>query len=182
MTQAVTHVLVPIILLSLFRDIFFKGKKKEKFPLHYVLIGGIAGLIPDIDVAAYYILSFFGFTLNEVHRTFSHNVFIVLIFIILGFAAFMFNIRNNTLGKHHLRIDWIFYSISFGVLIHLLLDATVSGIIMPLYPFSHYALGSNMINLLPVAWRESFIPSLDAVLLVLWLSYMEIKHKISDFI
>jgi membrane-bound metal-dependent hydrolase YbcI (DUF457 family) len=182
MTQAVTHVLIPIILLSLFRDWLFKGKNKEKFPLHYVLIGGVAGLIPDLDVAAYYILSFFGFTINEVHRTFSHNIFVVLIFVILGIFCLGFNLKNKQLGRHHLKLYTIFYVISFGVFVHLLFDFLVAGIIMPFYPLSSYAIGLNIINYLPEAWRESFIPSLDAVLLVLWLVYMEIKHKISDFI
>jgi len=182
MTQAVTHVLVAIIILSLFRDIFFRGKKKEKFPLHYVLIGGIAGLIPDLDVAAYYILSFFGFTLREVHRTFSHNIFVILLFIFLGILVFIFNMKNNNIGRHHMRLDWIFYVISFGILTHLVLDFLVAGIIMPFYPLLSYSIGLNIIRFLPDAWQGSVIPSLDAVLLVLWLIYMEKKHKISDFI
>lgn len=180
MVQAVTHVLVPLILLSLFRDFFFRGKGKEKFPLHYVLIGGIAGLIPDLDVAFYYILSFFGFTLNEIHRTFSHNIFIILIFLLLGFIFVKY--KSTTLGRHHLKLSNIFFVISFGIFIHLILDWLVVGTIMPLYPFSNYSIGLNIINYLPSAWRASFIPSLDAILLVLWLIYMELKHRISDFI
>lgn len=182
MPQAVTHILIPIILLSLFRDIFFRGKRREKFPLHYVLIGGIAGLIPDLDVAAFYVLSFFGFTLNEVHRTFSHNIFVVLFFIILGIFALGVGFKNKELGKHHLKLHFIFFIIAFGVFMHLLLDYLVAGAIMPFYPFLSYSMGINLINFLPSAWRNSFIPSLDAVLLVFWLIYMEVKHKISDFI
>ena len=81
MPQAVSHVLIPVILLSLFRDYFIKDK--SRFPLHYVIIGGAAGLIPDIDMAVYYVLSFFGFTVQEIHRTFSHNIFVVILFILL---------------------------------------------------------------------------------------------------
>jgi membrane-bound metal-dependent hydrolase YbcI (DUF457 family) len=180
MVQAVTHVLVTIILLSIFRDVFFKGNKREKFPLHYVLIGGIAGILPDIDVAAYYILSFFGFTLNEVHRTFSHNIFVILLFILLGLLFMGF--KNKELGKHHLKLSNIFFVISFGVFMHLFLDALVAGVILPFYPFSSYYIGFNIIRFLPDAWESSFLPSLDAVLLVLWLVYMEVKHKVSDFI
>ncbi len=181
MTQAVTHILVPIILLSLFRDIFFKTKsQKEKFPLHYVLIGGLAGLLPDLDVAVYYLLSFFGFSISEIHRTFSHNLFIVLIFIFLSFLFIKF--KNKGLGRHHLKLPIIFFLIAFGIFIHLVLDMLLAGRIIPFFPWSNYAIGLNLINYFPVAWRGSIIPSLDAVFLVFWLIYMEIKHRITDFI
>src|SRR4030067_3414559 len=100
MPQAVTHFLIPVILLELFRDFFVKDKKA--FPVHYVFIGGLAGLLPDLDIAVYYILSFFGFTLEEVHRTFSHNLFVPLIFVILGLLAYGF--KNKELGRHHLKL------------------------------------------------------------------------------
>ena len=48
MPYAVTHVLVAIILAEIIRDYIVKDKKK--FPLHYILIAGIAGLLPDVDV------------------------------------------------------------------------------------------------------------------------------------
>jgi len=182
MVQAVTHVLITAILLSLFRDVFFWGKKKEKFPLHYVLIGSVAGLLPDIDVAAYYILSFFGFTLKEVHRTFSHNIFVILIFVLLGIFSLGFGLKNKNLGRHHLKLHNLFFVIGFGIFMHLLLDALVAGVIMPFYPISTLAIGLNIVRFLPDAWENSFIPSLDAVLLVLWIVYLELKHKISDFI
>ena len=76
MPQAVTHFLVVVILLELYREFFVK--KKKSFPVHYVFIGGLAGLLPDLDIAVYYALSFFGFTIQEVHRTFSHNLFFPL--------------------------------------------------------------------------------------------------------
>jgi len=180
MPQSVTHVLIAIILLSLFRDIFFKGKKREKFPLHYVLIGGIASLIPDLDILAFYVLNFFGFTLEQVHRTFSHNIFIILFFLLLGFLFMGF--KNKELGRHHLKLSWVFFVISFGIFTHLVLDALIAGMIMPFYPISDLAIGLNLINLFPSAWKDSFIPALDAILLIFWLIYLEIKHRISDFI
>ena len=50
MPQAVTHILVPIILLSIIRDKIVSKNKKAHFPLHYVLIAGLAGGLPDIDI------------------------------------------------------------------------------------------------------------------------------------
>jgi len=178
MPQAVTHVLIVIVLLSLFRD--YCVKNKEKFPLHYALIGGVAALIPDIDVAVYYVLSFFGFTIDQVHRTFSHSFLLVGLFLLAGLIALGF--KSRELGRHHLKLSTIFFVIAFGILIHLVLDATLAGSIMPLYPVSNYSMGLNLVTIFPNAWEGSIIPSLDAVLLVFWLIYMEVKHRISDFI
>jgi len=178
MPQAVSHVLIPIILLSLFRDYFVKDKRN--FPLHYVLIGGIAGLIPDLDVVAYYILSFFGISFDSVHRVFSHNIFVVLFFILVGLL--FYNYKNAELGKHKLKLSMIFFVIAFGVLIHLLLDFLIAGSITLFYPFSYSRLGINLINFFPIGWHDTIIQFVEAVLLVAWLVYIEIKHKISDFI
>ena len=180
MPHAVTHILIPIILLSLFRDLNIKNKKK--FALHYVLIGGIAGIIPDLDVAVYYVLSFFGYSMSEIHRTFSHNIFVVSLFVILGFIALIFRINSKCIGRHRLRWSNIFFMIGFGVFIHLLLDYLIIGGVMLFYPISNISFQLNLINYIPLAWKDSFIPSLDAALLVLWLIYLEIKHRISDFI
>jgi membrane-bound metal-dependent hydrolase YbcI (DUF457 family) len=178
MPQAVTHFLIPIILLELFRELIVK--KKKSFPVHYVFIGGLAGLLPDLDVAAYYILSFFGLTLQEVHRTFSHTLFVPLVFVLLGFVFYKF--KNKELGEHHLKLSNIFFVIAFGTFMHLLLDATISGVVMPLYPLSTFTIGLNLISLLPAQWQSTILPTLDAVLLILWMIYLEVKHKISRFI
>jgi membrane-bound metal-dependent hydrolase YbcI (DUF457 family) len=176
MPQAVTHFLIPVILLELFRDYFVRDKKS--FPVHYIFIGGLAGLLPDLDVAVYYILSFLGFTLEEVHRTFSHNIFVPLFFVGLGFLFYGF--KNKELGKHHLKLNKIFFVIAFGVFIHLALDATVIGRIMPFYPLSHYSIGLDLLNYAPVPWQSTILPTLDAIFLVLWMIYLEVRHKISD--
>ena len=147
MPQAVTHILIVIILLSLFRD--YVVKKKGSFPLHYILIGGIAGVLPDIDVAVYYVLSFFGFTISQLHRTFSHNIFAVLLFLLLGF--FVYGFKNKELGKHHLKLSTIFFVISFGVFIHLLLDGIIQGEIILFYPFLDFEIGLNLIKFVPSA-------------------------------
>jgi len=57
MPQAVLHILVPLILMALFKD-YYDKRHKNKFPLYYVLIAGIAGLLPDLDVAAFFIIFF----------------------------------------------------------------------------------------------------------------------------
>jgi membrane-bound metal-dependent hydrolase YbcI (DUF457 family) len=178
MPQAVTHFIIPVILLELFRELFIK--KKKTFPAHYIFIGGLAGLLPDLDVAAYYILSFFGFTLGEVHRTFSHTLFVPLLFLLLGLIFLKF--KNKELGEYHLKLSNIFFVIAFGTLIHLVLDVIVSGVVMPFYPFITSTIGLNLISFLPERWQSTVLPTLDAILLILWMIYLEAKHRISRFI
>ena len=48
MPYAVTHVIFALVIADVIRDYVVRDKKK--FPLHYVLIAGIAGLLPDIDI------------------------------------------------------------------------------------------------------------------------------------
>jgi len=178
MPQAVTHVLIVLILLELYRDYFVKNK--QAFPLHYVLIGGLAGLLPDLDIAVFYVLSFFGFTINEVHRTFSHNLFFPLLFVIL--AVPFWNFKNKELGERHMKLRNIFLIIGFGVFMHLVLDLIFSGYVMPFYPISTFSVGLNILKYAPEAWRSTIEPSIDAALLVIWLIYIEVRHKISSFI
>tara|TARA_Y100000310_G_C20271115_1_gene618075 strand:+ start:20 stop:562 length:543 start_codon:yes stop_codon:yes gene_type:complete len=180
MPQAVTHFLIPAILIALFRDFYLRKRDRRKFPLHYVLIGGLAGLIPDFDIAVYYVLSFFGVAINQVHRTFSHNLFVPLIFLLLGFV--FIGVRNKELGKHRLKLSTIFFVLTFGVLIHLILDGILAGSIIPFYPFFDYSIGLSLIDNLPSQFRTTIVPVIDAVLLIFWMIYLELRHRISDFI
>ena len=178
MPQATTHILIALVIGSLIRDYVLKNKKK--FPLHYVLILGLASLLPDFDVALYWILYWFGFGFFEIHRTFAHSLIIPAIFLILSGLTWKY--KNRELGKHHLKVHTIFLVIALGVFIHLVLDFLLAGSIMPFYPFSHVSIGENLVNFLPSPLNGIFFPSLDAALIILWLVYLEYKHKISDFI
>ena len=180
MPQAVTHVLIALIVASLIRDFFIKRKGRRKFPLHYVLIAGIAGLLPDLDVVAYLGLSYFGIPLSEVHRTFTHTIFLPILFLILAFFTWKWS--NRELGKHHMTLHGIFLMIALGSFIHLVLDAGIAGVIMPIYPISSYTIGFSLVSYLSPTLQGLFFPCLDAALLVLWLVYMEYRHRISDFI
>jgi membrane-bound metal-dependent hydrolase YbcI (DUF457 family) len=182
MPHAVTHVIIALIIASFIRDYYIrKGKGNRKsFPLHYVLIAGLGGLLPDIDILAFWILSWFGFTMSEVHRTFTHTLFVPLIFLIIGLITN--KIKNKELGRHHLKISIILLMLALGSFIHLALDASLAGVIRPFYPFSNFHIGYSVMNHLPAPLGDIFFPSLDAVLLILWLFYIEWRHRISDFI
>ena len=83
MPYAVTHILVPIVLLSLFRDFYLKKNTKKKFPLHYVLITGLGGVLPDIDLIFSTFLNLIGIHNWNIHRTFTHSLFFSLFFFML---------------------------------------------------------------------------------------------------
>lgn len=176
MPFAVTHILVPLLMTAIIRDFFLK-KQKSKFSLHYVFIAGIAGILPDIDVAAFLFLRFFGFSFEQVHKTFLHSIFIPLIFFSL-FLALSF--RNKT-NSNKIKPNIIFLMLALGTLSHLILDLFFEPF-APFNPFSDKIIGMNLINYLPPDLQSLFFPILDGALLIIWLSYLQFKHKISDFI
>jgi len=180
MPEAVTHILVPLILMALIRDFYLRKKDKKHFPLHYVLIAGLAGLLPDVDVLAFWVLGNFGFAFDSIHRTFTHTFVLPLVFLILFFV--FHNVKVKELGRHKLKISIICLMIAFGTFTHLILDWIFWGVIFPVYPFSSLGTGLNIVSALPVNLQWLFFPSLDAILLVFWLIYLEVKHRISDFI
>ena len=180
MPEAVTHILVPLVLMALIRDFYLRKKDKKNFPLHYVLIAGLAGLLPDIDILAFWILSSFGFAFDSVHRVFTHTLVFPAIFLVFFFI--LHNIKVKELGRHKIKISLICLMIAFGSFVHLILDWALWGQIFPVYPFYSFSSGLNLVAHLPSNLQWLFFPSLDAVLLVFWLIYLEVKHRISDFI
>ncbi|MBS3091291.1 metal-dependent hydrolase [Candidatus Pacearchaeota archaeon] len=182
MAQAVTHILVPLILIALFRDFYWKRRKnaKNSFPLHYVLIAGLSGILPDIDLVLYWIFGSFGLSVEAIHRTFTHSIFFPLVFLILFFV--LKNGKIPGLGRHKLKINVICLMIAFGSFVHLILDAVVTGKIIPLYPLNNYVVGLNIVQYLPQTLQGLAMPTLDGILLIIWLVYLEWKHKIGDFI
>ena len=74
MPWAAFHILSTIILIDLYRDHLIKDPKK--IPLHYVLIGGVAGLLPDIDIPFYWLIhDLLGFDVPFFHRYLTHTLF-----------------------------------------------------------------------------------------------------------
>lgn len=167
MPQAVVHVLFTIIAIDLFRDHFLKDKKK--LPLHYVFIGGVAGLLPDIDVPLFWLLQIIGIDVPFFHRVFTHTFLFIAMF---AFISLIYFDLNRNASK-------LFAIITFGVVFHIFLDWVFAGVITPFYPFSDAAYGLDLfgkINL-PLA-AEGF----EAIVLLWWLWHEEKTHKISDFI
>ncbi|MBI2652162.1 metal-dependent hydrolase [Candidatus Woesearchaeota archaeon] len=168
MPQAVVHVLFTIIVLDLFRDHFLKDKLK--LPLHYVFIGGVAGLLPDIDVPLFWLLkNFLGFEIPWFHRVFTHTFLFILIFLVISLIYFDFNRKMSIL----------FMVITFGVGFHIFLDWLLVGGVAPFYPLSDVSYGLNLIGRLKLPLA---VEGLEAIVLLWWLWHEEKTHKISDFI
>jgi membrane-bound metal-dependent hydrolase YbcI (DUF457 family) len=175
MANAVAHILFPLIAVELYKDYLLSDRRK--FSLHYILLAGLAGLLPDIDVAFYWVMNGFSrIGLQEIHRTFTHSLFFPLVFLLLAFV--FWRKRWGWLGRHKVEPGAAFLVIAFGVFFHLLLDYLLCGVIMLFYPFSNLEIGLNLIG---GALEGTLISGLDAVLLAGWLIHEELKHKISDF-
>lgn len=173
MPLAVTHVLLTIILVDIYRDYFTKHKKY--FTLHLLLIAGIAGLLSDIDIPINWLLNIFGYSIPYLtHGGITHTPLFALIFLV---PAFIFLKK----GQHKPSI--YFFVITFGILFHLFLDYVLGGGayegIMWLWPLSTSTFKLHLLSKISL----SNIPAaLDAVILLVWLWHEEAKHKISDFI
>ncbi|MCK5281960.1 MAG: metal-dependent hydrolase [Nanoarchaeota archaeon] len=170
MPLAVTHVLLTIILIDLYRD--YVTKHKRFFSLEIVLIGGVAGLLPDIDIPLGWIMKYFG--INIVHGSVTHTPWFALLFLI---PAFIFLNRGNR------KSATLYFVISFGVFFHIFLDWFLGGGmhegVMWLYPFSMQAFKLHLTSM--IGWKN--LPAgIDAILLLGWLWHEEVKHKIKDFI
>lgn len=182
MPQAVTHFLLAALLVAIFRDFYLRKKAKAHFPLHYVLIGGIGGVLPDIDFAVFWFFQLMGKTVWEVHRGITHTLLFVVALIVLGFL--FRKLSKDFVDNHRMRLSIIFALLAFGSLTHIFLDLILFGNTTNLlYPFmQHGAIGLNLISLIPVDVVGVFFATLDGIFLMSWIIYLELQHKISDFI
>ena len=183
MPQAVTHILAPILILSLIRDKILSRNAKAHFPLHYVFIAGLGGVLPDIDIPISIILKYLGQPDWWIHKTFTHSLFFPIIFLGIFLIFKQVNTKASicNIGRHKLKLSLISLMLSIGILFHICLDMLAGEFAYLFYPFSSHDYGINLFSLFPLPWGTT-AALLDGILLVLWLSYLEFKHKISDFI
>lgn len=171
MPYAVTHVLLTIIVIDLYRD--YITKHRRFFTLHTILIGGIAGLLPDIDIPLGWALRNFGINII-VHGSFTHTPWFAVLFLIPGLIF---------LNRRDKKRAVLYFVISFGVLFHVSLDWFLGGGmqegVMWLFPFSMRAFKFHLMD--RFGWTM-LAPGVDAIILLAWLWHEEVKHKIRDFI
>lgn len=163
MPYAVTHVIVSIALVNLFRKHVLK---KKDFLLSLVLFAGLAGLLPDFDVIVYWILRFFQGISSSVHLPFTHSFFIPIISLLI--ALLLWRWKNTA---------HIFLIMAAGWTIHITLDVLFLGKAI-FYPISSVKYGFFLI---PEPLISNVFMSIDAVVLVIWLFYEWKFKKIRDY-
>ncbi len=163
MPFAVTHILVPMILVDFARDRIFKIKK-EILPNKYILLSGLAGLIPDIDMLSVLL------GMPNLHGTITHSIIFPVSFLIVFLASYL--LKKETVYKISLMLF-------IGFSLHIFLDATFSDNITIFFPFYFNQYGLNLIGSLG-SWY-TFYAAIDAMLLFLWLIHEELEQKISDY-
>jgi len=163
MALAATHIIGAIFILDLFRHYLF-GKKQ--FPRYLLIVGGIAGLGPDIDIPLTWLINFVTGNNSNFHGTFTHSFLFVLIF--FGIGALFHSKKKMKWAK-------IFYVIAAGWFIHLGLDWLFGEYKLLFWPFATPKYIFPQTNL----WIYS--AEIDAIVLVLWLLHEELHKRIRDY-
>ena len=142
MPLAVTHVILTIVLVDLYRDYILKNKKY--FTMHTVMIAGIAGLLPDIDIPLSKIFALFSIHIDLIeHGMITHTPIFGLIFLI---PAFYF------LKKENKTMAYYFFAITFGILFHIFLDLKLHQTFM----VNHYCLWKTITQIWNTVLRICF--------------------------
>lgn len=163
MAFAVAHMLVPMMLIDVFRDNILKIKK-NKLPNRYVLIAGLVGLFPDIDLPLSLIFRTF-----FIHRAFTHSIWIPLTFLVLSLSFYI-------IKKH--KWSLIFFMCFTGIAIHIILDLTYPSVGL-FYPLNKNLFG---ISLFSKTGTMVFYSILDAIILWLWFARIIFRKKIQDIV
>ena len=176
MPLAVAHVMVPMLIAAIIHDFTPFGKKHLNRWM--VIFVGICGLLPDLDILAFMILSHFGnVPITIVHRTITHSIVTPLLGLGIYFAL-RYLIKTVNAHKYALLF-------SIGTFSHMVLDSIVNGKVTPFYPFSTFSYGLNLIHyFIPasatgstVTYEFALLAALDAILLITWLLYGQLKLR-----
>ncbi len=166
MALAVAHVLIAIFVLDLFRHYVFGLKK---FPRYLIVIGGIAGLAPDLDIPLGMIISFITGKTVELHRVFTHSFFFVLLFAAIGV---LLHYKKITLWRN------MSYVVAAGWFLHIFLDCFYGGDLS--HSFFFWPL-SNPPTFCPSWNLYTYGNHIDAIILVMWLIHEEVHKKVRDY-
>ena len=175
MPYAVTHVILTIVIADIYRDYF----SKKKFPMTYVFIAGIAGLLPDLDIPIGWAASFLLGANYSFHRLYTHSLFYSIIFFIAGLVFLL--MRNGKCRIFRWNVSstmlmMFFFALSFGWFMHIALDCGLAADgYLNLIP-------SIPLTFCPHPFSNEALLGIDAIILVLWLFHEQWKHEIKDYI
>ena len=174
MPYAVTHVILTIVIADIYRDYI----AKKRFPMIYVFIAGVAGLMPDLDVPAGWIFNFIFKTNYNFHRIYTHSLFYAIAFFFTA-MLFLFSRKEKykilkwNVPKHAFAM--FFLAMAFGWLMHIALDCSLAADgylnLAPAVP----------LKFCPHPFSNQALAGFDAIILVLWLIHEQWRHKIKDY-
>ena len=175
MPFAVTHVILTIVLVGLFRDFFMK----HKFSTSFLELAGFAGLLPDAGIVIDWLLAAFFNSSTSVHRLYTHSVIWAVLFAAIAvFVHFSAKKKQYNLFQYKIKknsVVLIFAIIAFGWLIHILLDCMLAGT-------EHLTLIPGLPLTCPRAVSSNVLASFDAIILLAWLFWEQHKHRIIDYV
>lgn len=174
MPYAVAHVILTIVIADIYRDYI----AKRRFPMIYVFIAGIAGLLPDLDLPFTWIFNFVFKTNYNFHRIYTHSLLYAIVFFALAAMFILMKKEEYNLFKARIQkiaIIMFFFAMSFGWLMHITLDCALAADgYLNLIP-------SIPLTFCPHPFSNQALVGIDAVILVLWLIHEQWKHDIKDY-
>ena len=175
MPYAVAHVILTIVIADIYRDYL----AKKKFPMVYVLIAGIAGLLPDMDIPiAGFVNLIFG-TAYNFHRVYTHSLIYSVIFFFAALIFLAVKKKDYKIFKWNVRkiaIVMFFFAMSFGWFTHIALDCGLAA-----DGYLNF-IPSIPLNFCPHPFSNDVLLGFDAIILLLWLIHEQYKHDIKDYI
>ncbi|MDP3990358.1 MAG: metal-dependent hydrolase [archaeon] len=164
MPFAVVHIITAFAILGIVRHYFFS--KKTLTP-RVILIGGIAGLLPDLDIPLGWVYDFVTGTSLNLHGLFLHSVLFPTLTLLIAIVLFIAKKK---------KLAVIFSAITFGLILHSSLDCLFGGV------DKNFLWPLNSVNSCPEFGLAGFAEELDAMFFVLWLGYLEFRKKVKDYI
>lgn len=167
MAAPVTHLLVPMILLEVYR----RNIAKTRFSFLYVFLGGLLGVAPDLDFILMYAIQKLTGTSVYAHRMITHSIMIVVPLLLIGCLSYMIS-KNKTYFAHantrkRLRVTYIIcFVAAIAISSHILFDC-LDGMDNIAYPFTIDPHLPDVIEP-PKLWMM-----IDGIFLVLWITLDE---------
>lgn len=171
MPLAVTHVIMTIVIVDLYRHYI----AKNSFSRAWVLLAGFFGLLPDADIPLSWLVSFVWSKPLWLHRTYSHAVIWAALFLVTALVVWWLpRKRYWSMQKKHVVLFFVMLCVGWGS--HVFLDCLFTGNerlswIPFVLPF----------NTCPKWATNDMLAGIDAMILLLWLGHEEVKHKIKDY-
>ncbi len=181
MPTAVLHILVPIFLIGLFRHFYIQKYGAEKFPIDYVFFAGIAGIIPDLDIIFFWIGSIFDLSYVTFHGGLMHSFFF-LPAIFLIFAVIVNKRTKLKIKSHKINLKHLLIILAFGSFVHIFLDILFHGGKLAFWPFFIQRTGLDFLSLFDENVRDWILPTVEGILLVIWLFWLYLENKVRNFV